>query len=66
MVPGTNVKIEKSVRVFIPIRGIHYDQDYYENPEVFDPERFTDENKQNRNSYAFIPFGEGPRICIGL
>lgn len=66
VVPGTNVKIEKGVRVFIPIRGIHYDQDYYENPEVFDPERFTDENKQNRNSYAFIPFGEGPRICIGM
>lgn len=44
---------------------MHYNEDIYENPEEFDPERFSAENKQKRRQYAYIPFGEGPRICIG-
>jgi len=66
VIPGTEVKIEKGIRTFIPIKGIHYDPEYYENPEVFDPDRFSDEIKRDRNQYAFIPFGEGPRMCIGM
>ncbi|CAG9819628.1 unnamed protein product [Phaedon cochleariae] len=65
-VPNSDLIIKKGIRVFIPIRGIHYDEDYYEASEVFDPERFSDENKQTRHPYAHIPFGEGPRICIGM
>ncbi|XP_057650972.1 probable cytochrome P450 6a14 [Diorhabda carinulata] len=66
VVPETNLKMSKGTRVWIPIKGIHYDEDYYSNPKVFNPERFSDENKRNRNQYAFIPFGEGPRMCIGM
>ncbi|CAH1104625.1 unnamed protein product [Psylliodes chrysocephalus] len=66
VVPGTDIKIDKGVRVYIPIKGIHYDEEYYKNPEVFDPDRFTDENKQKLKPYAYIPFGEGPRMCIGM
>ncbi|KAJ8944235.1 hypothetical protein NQ314_009512 [Rhamnusium bicolor] len=64
-VPGEDVIIEKGTRVFLPIVGIHYDEEYYKNPEVFDPERFNEENKQHLPHYAHLPFGEGPRICIG-
>nr|WCC58079.1 cytochrome P450 [Pharsalia antennata] len=62
-VPGA--VIEKGTTIVIPIHGIHHDEEYYENPSVFDPERFTEENKAARHPYAHIPFGEGPRICIG-
>ncbi|KAJ8944237.1 hypothetical protein NQ314_009514 [Rhamnusium bicolor] len=40
-VPGEEVVIEKDTRVLIPVLGIHYDEEYYKNPEVFDPERFS-------------------------
>ena len=57
--------IEKGTRILVPVLGIHYDEEYYPNPEKFDPERFDEENSKNRQQYSYIPFGEGPRICIG-
>ncbi|KAJ8913649.1 hypothetical protein NQ315_007366 [Exocentrus adspersus] len=63
--PGKDVVIEKGTRVVIPIQAIHMDQEVYPNPTEFDPERFSEENKAKRHQYAHIPFGEGPRICIG-
>ncbi|KAJ8944238.1 hypothetical protein NQ314_009515 [Rhamnusium bicolor] len=64
-VPDEDVIIEKGTIVMIPISGIHHDEDYYKNPEVFDPERFNEENIAQRPKYTHLPFGEGPRICIG-
>lgn len=43
----------------------HRHPDFWENPEQFDPERFTPERKAERPRYAYLPFGGGPRQCIG-
>lgn len=64
-IPDTDIVLEKGTSVIIPIKAIHWDEKVYEDPWVFDPERFSEENKLKRHQYAFIPFGEGPRICIG-
>ncbi|KAK9501858.1 hypothetical protein O3M35_012509 [Rhynocoris fuscipes] len=55
--------INAGEHVIIPIRYIHYNPKYYPDPEKYDPERFNPDN--NLRSCAFIPFGDGPRICIG-
>jgi cytochrome P450 family 6 len=64
-IPGTNVLLEKGTPVIIPIYAIHRDPLYYSDPDRFDPERFTEYNKEKRPAYTYLPFGEGPRICIG-
>ncbi|KAK9884789.1 hypothetical protein WA026_009014 [Henosepilachna vigintioctopunctata] len=64
-VPGADLILEKGMRVTIPVIGIHHDPDYYPDPGKFDPDRFTEENKRNRKQFTFLPFGDGPRICIG-
>lgn len=65
-IPNSDIIIDKDSHVMIPIKNIHYDEDIYEDPEKFDPERFSSENKSKRHAYAHLPFGEGPRNCIGL
>lgn len=40
--------------------------DYYPNPDVFDPERFTEERRNKRNNIHYIPFLEGSRMCPGI
>lgn len=62
---GTRVTINKGEILFFPIHEIHRDPQYYPDPEKFDPERFSDDNRHNLNQDAFLPFGVGPRNCIG-
>ncbi|XP_017770162.1 PREDICTED: cytochrome P450 9e2-like [Nicrophorus vespilloides] len=51
--------------LWLPIIALHYDSEYYPNPDTFDPDRFSEENKHNINSSTYLPFGIGPRNCIG-
>lgn len=57
--------IKKGTMLMIPIYPIHHDPEFYPDPEKFDPERFSDANKHNVRSGTFIPFGMGPRFCLG-
>ncbi|XP_063234085.1 probable cytochrome P450 6a14 [Bacillus rossius redtenbacheri] len=65
-IPGTGVRLEKGLKVLIPVYGIHHDPEYYPRPDEFDPDRFTEANKARRPGYTYLPYGEGPRICIGM
>lgn len=56
--------IDVGTTVFLPIHGIHRDAEFHPEPEKFDPERFSDKNKDSIKLYTNIPFGSGPRICI--
>lgn len=64
-IPNTSLTIQKGTSVHIPIFGIHRDPMYYPKPEVFDPERFSPQQIAQRPEFTFLPFGEGPRVCIG-
>ncbi|XP_070492748.1 cytochrome P450 6a22-like [Chironomus tepperi] len=65
-VENTNCTIKKGQLVIIPAYAIQHDQEYFPNPEVYDPDRFLPEEVAKRPTCAFMPFGHGPRNCIGL
>ncbi len=53
-------------RVQVAIFMIHRDPKWWPKPEIFDPTRFLPEARKGRHPFAYIPFGAGPRICVGL
>lgn len=65
-VADSNFVIPAGTKVHVPLNGIHNNPDIYPNPDEFDPLRFTKENIGKRHTCSFMPFGDGPRNCIGL
>lgn len=65
-VPDTDIVLPQGLQCLIPIYAIQNDPEVYPNPEIFNPDRFSKEEVQNRHMSAYLPFGEGPRICIGM
>ncbi|KAK5641876.1 hypothetical protein RI129_010423 [Pyrocoelia pectoralis] len=59
------ILLQKGDIVGIPIFSMHRDPQFYPDPDRYDPERFNDENKSKIEPGTYIPFGIGPRSCIG-
>jgi cytochrome P450 len=57
--------VSAQTRVHIPIFALHRNTRLWESPNAFDPDRFAADKVKARSRYAFLPFGGGPRVCIG-
>lgn len=61
--------IDKGTFITFPVRNFQRDPDYYDDPLKFNPDRFNEENgglKFYRDKGVLFPFGDGPRICLGM
>lgn len=60
-----DVAIPSGSTVIVFVYGAHHAPKYWQNAELFDPERFTKENEKLQPPFTYLPFGGGPRGCIG-
>jgi cytochrome P450 len=51
--------------VFLPIWALHRHELWWERPNEFDPGRFSESARAGRDKFQYLPFGAGPRVCIG-
>jgi cytochrome P450 len=61
-----DVEMKKGDLVFALIYVMHRHRMLWDRPEVFDPDRFSAERSEGRHRFQYMPFGAGPRICIGM
>lgn len=64
VVPGSDLTIKKGTAIIISLLGLSRDPKYFPQPELYRPERYSDTVPQY-DTDAYIPFGDGPRACIG-
>jgi cytochrome P450 len=57
--------VPKGYTIYISPYTLHRKAEYFPDPERFDPARFTPEREKQLPRHAYLPFGAGPRICIG-
>lgn len=62
---GKTVRIDAGVTVLIMPWTLHRHELYWDNPRAFIPERFLPENRGKIGRFQYLPFGAGPRVCIG-
>ncbi|XP_049276103.1 cytochrome P450 3A24 [Rhipicephalus sanguineus] len=62
----TGIKLPKGCSLYIPVYAMHHDPELFPDPESFRPERFSEENVDSIQPYTYLPFGAGPRNCIGM
>lgn len=62
---GRRLRMDVGDVLMVPMLGMQRDERYYPEPMRFDPERFSAENRQIIEPFAYLPFGGGPRSCIG-
>ena len=60
-----DVVIPAGSTVIVYVYGAHHAPGYWESPESFDPERFIKGSEKLRTPFTYLPFGGGPRVCIG-
>jgi len=60
-----DIDVPRGSTVIVYVYGAHHAPRYWESPESFDPERFTKTNDKLRTPFTYLPFGGGPRGCIG-
>ncbi|XP_077510058.1 cytochrome P450 3A41-like isoform X2 [Amblyomma americanum] len=60
------IRFTPGMNVDIPLAGIHLDPEYFPDPNKFNPERFLPENKDCVRPFTYMPFGAGPRNCVGV
>lgn len=65
-IPQTDIIIEKGTFVCVPAHALQMDPLYYSEPDKFIPERFSTNENKPFNECPYLPFGIGPRNCIGL
>lgn len=67
--PKTNsmpaLTVNLGTNIYVAVRALHMDEQYFPNPETFEPKRFSPENIDKVPKHVFLPFGDGPRICLG-
>lgn len=61
-----NYVIKKGMNVLIPVIGLHRDEEFYTKANDFNPDNFIASKVQERDPILHLPFGEGPRNCIGM
>ncbi len=62
---GTAIDVRKGATILIMPWTLHRHELYWENPRLFDPRRFLPENREKIGRFQYLPFGAGPRVCIG-
>ncbi|XP_064599117.1 cytochrome P450 3A8-like [Liolophura sinensis] len=61
-----HLRVPAGMAVQVHVWAVHHDAKYWPQPDLFDPDRFSPERRGNIKPFCYLPFGEGPRNCIGM